>query len=149
LLNGVHADLVYNASMSVTLELHPTLEAQLRAEALSRGVSLEALLLERLEQRSAPRGSNAQLSTDETALLETINQGFPESFWMRYRALIALRDQHALSNIEHAELIAMSDETEQLSAQRAEALTTLARLNAAEIQTLARAMGLQTAPLAA
>jgi hypothetical protein len=43
----------------------------------------------------------------------------------------------------------MSDETEQLSAQRAEALTTLAKLNAVEIQTLARAMGLQPAPLAA
>jgi uncharacterized glyoxalase superfamily metalloenzyme YdcJ len=141
--------LLYNAFMSVTLELHPTLEAQLRAEALARGVSLEALLLERLEQRSAQRGSNAQLSTDETALLETINQGFPESFWMRYRALIALRDQHALSDAEHAELIAMSDETEQLSAQRAEALGALARLQHESIYTLIQKLGLRPLSLTA
>jgi hypothetical protein len=135
--------------MPVTLELDPTLEAQLRAEALARGVSLEALLLERLEQRFVRRSGNTQLSTDETALLETINRGFPESFWMRYRSLIALRDQHALSELEHAELIAMSDETEQLSAQRAEALGALARLRHESIYTLIQKLGLRPLSLAA
>jgi hypothetical protein len=140
---------VYNAPMTLTLDLNPDLERRLRAEAASRGLTLEELILEDLNARAAQVLNPSRLNPEETALMQVITEGLPEAFWARYRELITLRDQEALSEAEHAELIDCSDRVEQLSARRVEALVQLAQLRRVSVQTLRAELGLQPVPIAA
>lgn len=135
--------------MTLTLDLNPDLERRLRAEAASRGLTLEQFILENLNTHAAQDSNPSRLNPEETALMQVITEGLPEAFWVRYRELIALRDQEALSPPEHAELIDCSDKVEQLTARRAEALVQLARLRGVSVQSLRAELGLQPVPIAA
>src|SRR5437879_3741217 len=64
-------------------------------------------------ERQAPR-----LSTSESDLLLIINRGLPEDLQRRYRELIAKRGQQTLSPEEQSELLRLSDQVEQLEAER-------------------------------
>ena len=122
--------------MPLTLNLDPLLEQRLRLEAEQHGLSLEMWLTKDLEQRF-------QANTSETALLQRILAGLPESFWVRYRALIQQRDAETLTPAEQQELIAMSDQTEDLTLQRTTALLELAKRRNTSIETLRVKFGLQ------
>ena len=121
--------------MPLTLNLDPALEQRLRIEAEQHGLSLERWLTEDLEQRF-------QANTSETALLQRILAGLPESFWVRYRALIQQRDAETLTPAEQRELIAMSDQTEDLTLQRTKALLELAKRRNTSIEALRLQFGL-------
>ena len=121
--------------MPLTLNLDPVLEQRLRFEAAQHGLSLEMWLTEDLEQRF-------QSNTSETVLLQSISKGLPESFWVRYRALIQQRDAETLTPAEQQELIAMSDQTEELTLQRTTALLELAKRRNTSIEALRLQFGL-------
>ncbi len=122
--------------MPLTLNLDPILEQRLRLEAEQHGLSLEMWLTEDLEQRF-------QSNISETVLLQSISMGLPESFWVRYRVLIQQRDTGKLSANEQQELIAMSDQTEELTLQRTKALLELAKRRNTSIEALRVQFGLQ------
>jgi hypothetical protein len=143
------ADTNYNAPMTLTLDLNPELERQLRNEAAARGLTLEELVLKDLQARAAQNTNPARLNPEETNLMQTITEGLPEDFWTRYRHLIKLREQESLTDLEHAELIACSDQVEHLTASRTGALVELARLRGLSVQTLRDQLGLQPVPTAA
>lgn len=126
--------------MPLTLDLEPSLEQRLRLEAAQHGLPLETWLLQDLEQRF-------QTGKSETILLQQITVGLPESFWVRYRDLIAKRDAESLSATEQLELIAMSDQTEDLTVQRTSALLELAERRHVSIEALRSQFGLRPMPI--
>jgi hypothetical protein len=71
----------------------------------------------------------------------------PESFWQRYRVLIQKRDTATLTNLEQEELISLSDQTEELTLQRTQALIELATRRTTTVQALRLQFGLQPVAL--
>ena len=76
------------------------------------------------------------LSSDESPVLERINRALPSSRQARYEALLARRDDHALSEAEHDELVALSDEFEALDADRIVAVSELAQLRGVSLRQM-------------
>jgi hypothetical protein len=130
----------YHFSMPLTLNLEPNLEQRLRLEAEQHGLPLETWLTQELEQRF-------QVSASEATLLQRITMGLPESFWVRYRVLVQKRDAENLEPGEQLELISMSDQTEQLTLQRTQALLELAKRRNTTIDALQVQYGLQPVAL--
>ncbi len=122
--------------MPLTLNLEPNLEQRLRFEAQQYGLPLEVWLAQELEQRF-------QVSVSEATLLQRITMGLPESFWVRYWALIQKRDAENLEPAEQLELISLSDQAEELTLQRTEALLELAKRRNTTIDALRVQFGLQ------
>lgn len=77
-----------------------------------------------------------ELSLAEVELLQKINQGLPSELGQRYSALIAKRDAETLIPDEHEELINLTDQVEQLEAQRVAYLVELARLRNTTVAAL-------------
>jgi hypothetical protein len=73
-------DTDYNAPVTLTLDLNPELERQLRNEAAARGLTLEQLVLKDLEARVALHTNPGVLSQEETNLMQAITKGLPEDF---------------------------------------------------------------------
>lgn len=65
------------------------------------------------------------LPPEETQLLLEINQGIPPELLQRYHVLREKRDDEILSEVEHEELLRLSDRIEVLGAERLKALATL------------------------
>lgn len=122
--------------MSLTLTLDPELEQRLLLEAQISGLPLETWLALDLQTRF-------QTDVTETVLLQKITMGLPESFWLAYRALLKKRDSQTLTAAEQKELIAMSDQTEELTLHRTEALLELARRRNTTLEALRLQFGLQ------
>jgi hypothetical protein len=123
------------------------LEAQVSADELMRAVEqltpgeLESLLARVLAvraQRQAPC-----LPADEAALLARINQGMPEALRVRYQELIAKRRAETLTPAEHAELLRLTGEVENLEASRVQMLTHLAQLRHTTLEALLKDLGMQ------
>jgi hypothetical protein len=105
-------------------------QAQLTSEELLQAIEqlpqpelarfTEQVLALRLRQ-TAP-----VLSQDESELLMSINQGVPADLQQRYDGLIAKRGDGTLTPEEHTELLDLTDQIEQIDAQRMEQLVTLA-----------------------
>ena len=107
--------------MTLTIDLRPELEAQLRDEAARTGIDAGSLVVRALEERlhrSSRRFLPAHLSHEETNLFQKINQGLPESIWQEYHGLIAKRRAETLTQEEQARLIELSDRIEQTHAER-------------------------------
>lgn len=119
--------------MTLTIDLPPELETQLREEAARAGLDVEGFVRNTLEERLRQRGSRAgalppHLSPREAEMLQQINQGLPSEVWQQYHELIAKRRAETLTPEEQASLIALSDQIEEENARRMEHLVELARL---------------------
>jgi hypothetical protein len=79
---------------------------------------------------------------DEAALLLRINQGVPAPVRCRYDELVGKRREETLSTDEHRELLELTDQFEQLEADRVVALTELARLRQTTVPDLMRSLGI-------
>jgi predicted ATPase len=79
-------------------------------------------------------------------LLQQINQGLPQETWQRYHELIDKRRAESLTPDEHATLIALSDQIEELNARRVGYLVELARLRQTPLEALMQQLGIQTLP---
>ncbi len=121
-------------------------EARVSPEQLLRAVDqmspeeLAAFTRQVIELRA--RREAALLSADESLLLERINRGQDTARRLRYEALLARRDDGTLTDDEHAELIALSDEREGLDADRIAAVAELARLRGVSLGAMVSALGL-------
>ena len=119
--------------------LQPTTEARLLAAARARGETPDAIvaaLLDRLPVEAA-----------EAELLKEISQGFPETFWQRYRDLIARRQAGTLTQREQAELIGLSDQAEERTLRRMQALVELAQRRGVPFEHLLHEMGIRPTPV--
>jgi predicted HicB family RNase H-like nuclease len=113
---------------TITLEIPPELEQQLREEAARQGLEPTRYILNALSERLRPAASQASLPLSETELLQQINLGLFAEQWKQYHAWIAKRRAETLTPDEQAALIALSDQIEQANARRMKALIELAKL---------------------
>lgn len=89
-------------------------------------------------QRQAPH-----LSEKEGELLQKINRGIPKTIWQPYAELVAQRDAGELTTETHDELIRLSDQIEELHAERMGYLVELAQLRQIPLEDLMDALGIQ------
>ncbi len=129
--------------MTITLELTPELETQLRAEAKRAGLDESEYVLHTLQERLRLARQAAPLSPVETELLQHINLGLSEASWQRYHELIARRRAETLTLSEQQELIGLSDQIEEANVRRIEALIELARRRGMPLEALMRQLGIK------
>lgn len=129
--------------MTLTIELTPDIEKQLRSEAAKMGMDANRYIVNTLEERLRQlRAASSHLSREESELLQKINLGIAEEKWRRYRDLIAKRRAETLTTEEHQELIALSDQIEQANARRIGYLAELATRRKLSLETLMRELGI-------
>lgn len=124
---------------TITLNLSPELEHQIRTEASRQGVEPDRYILNALQERLQPRHPTTQPT--EADLLQQINIGFSEQTWEAYHALIAKRHAETLTPEEHKQLIQMSDRLEQLNVTRIQALIQLATFRNQPLTDLMQSLG--------
>jgi hypothetical protein len=117
-----------------TKELLKAVE-QLKPSELDRFVS-DVMALK--AQRQAPR-----LTTAETDLLRRINHGLPPGVRKKWKQLVRKRDAQKLSPKEYQELIRLTDQIEELQANRVKFLLQLARIRKKPFDELVRELGIQ------
>ncbi|MBI3796988.1 MAG: hypothetical protein HY268_08475 [Deltaproteobacteria bacterium] len=129
--------------MTITIELAPELERQLRDEAAKEGLDTGEYIVYTLEERLRhTRQAAPRLSSAETELLQQINLGLSQEDWQRYHTLIAKRRAETLTPDEHAALIALSDQIEEANVRRIQALVELTRLRQTSLEALMQELGL-------
>jgi hypothetical protein len=119
-------------STNVLLEALDQMSLSEMEQFLDQALALRA-------QRRAPA-----LSQSETELLIKIGRGLAENHQARLRALVARRQAEALDAQEHEELLQLTDELEQLEAERAEAMIQLATLRGVSLTQLMADLGLDS-----
>lgn len=92
-------------------------------------------------QRQAP-----SLPHKETTLLQKINRGLPEKLQWRYHELIAKRQAEALTAKEYEELLDMTDQVENLEAERVQYLGELAKLRKISLSDLMQQLNIPAVP---
>lgn len=126
--------------MTLTIDLPPQLEAQIREEAARAGLDADPFirnaLEERVHQARDAMDAPTHLSQAETDLLQKINEGLPGEMWRRYHGLVAQRRAETLTPEQHAELISLSDQIEAANVRRIEHLIELARLRQTTLEAL-------------
>jgi hypothetical protein len=132
--------------MTITIEIAPELERQIRQEAARVGLPLDAYIVEAVQaQLTQPRHRHCRaprLSPEEAQLLEKINLGLSPTEWERYHELGAWRKAETLMSDEQTELIALSDRLEEANSQRIECLAALAQIRNTTLDALIRELGL-------
>jgi hypothetical protein len=83
------------------------------------------------------------LPEEEAKFLLKINQGIPPDLHTRYQILRQKREAETLTDAEHDTLIQLSNQIEQIGAQRLEALSSLAQLRQVSLLDLMEALGIQ------
>ncbi|MEO0986743.1 MAG: hypothetical protein AAFY20_14490 [Cyanobacteria bacterium J06639_14] len=126
--------------MTLTIEITPELEHQLRQAAEQAGLSPDTYVLQLLRQRFQPRAnqlnSGNQLATNEARLLQIINHSLSDIEWQNYNALIEKRQAETLTPDEQATLIRLSDQLEDANIKRIQAIADLAQVRHISIDVL-------------
>ncbi|MCL4267832.1 MAG: STAS/SEC14 domain-containing protein [Anaerolineae bacterium] len=125
-----------------TIRVQATLSAKELVKATQQLDNSE--LKELMQQISAlyAQRQTPHLSEKEAALLQKINQGIPLSLWQPYKAVVAKREAGSLTPAEHSELIHLSDQIEQLHAERVGCLVELAQLRNVPLSDLMDDLGI-------
>ncbi len=129
---------------TITLNLSPELEHQIRAEASRQGVEPDRYILNALQESLQPKLPTTQPT--EADLLQQINIGFSAQTWEQYHALIAKRHAETLTPEEHEQLIQMSARLEKLNVTRIQALIQLATFRNQPLTDLMQTLGINPHP---
>lgn len=136
--------------MSITIQINPDLEQQLREMATKVGVDpshyIIQMLKEQLKESAAPIAKN--LPKEEAELLEKINLGISPETWTYYYELIDKRRAEKLEEGEQEKLIAISDQIEASNVERIKNLIALAKLRQVSLVVLMGQLGIQNPPYA-
>ena len=131
--------------MSVTIDLTPDLESQLRVEAARQGLDPDAFVVKTLRESLGPVAAGGScIPQAESQLLLEINTGLDEETWRRYKELKENRRAETLTRDEQKKLIEISDQIERQSARRVECLAELARIRKLTVRELMQQLGVET-----
>ncbi len=83
------------------------------------------------------------LPEEEAQLLLRINQGIPSDLRSSYQALREKRDAETLDDKEYESLIQLSNQIEQIGAQRLQSLAKLAQIRQVSLLDLMETLGIQ------
>ncbi len=84
----------------------------------------------------------AHLSREESTLLDRVNQGLPEKLLRRLALLRAKREEESTTDEEYEELTALTDQAEELHAERMTALVELAKARGVTLAALMDQLGI-------
>ncbi|MGB7247759.1 MAG: hypothetical protein WBC73_02385 [Phormidesmis sp.] len=133
--------------MTLTIEMTPEIEKQLRQAAQAAGLSPNTYALRLIHQSLGTDIVNSfsteRLSKEEADLIETINTSLSEIDWPRYRVLIEKRQDETLSAEDYDALIALTDQLEKANVHRLEAITSLAQLRNTSIDAVMDSLDLK------
>lgn len=90
----------------------------------------------------AERKAN-HLSAQESRLLARVNQGLSSRLRDRISALRAKRESDSISDAEYEELTKLTDQSEELHAERMTAMVELAKLRGVSLPALMEQLGIQ------
>jgi hypothetical protein len=147
---GTRTEAMVTRQVELTEEQNETLEQRAASagrsvsDLIRRGVDVvlrmgDGILLG--EAKSPPR-----LSERESELLLAINRGLPAEVAKRYRILVDRRRSGTLSPEEHQELLRLTDQAEQLQAERIEHLAELSQLRGKPLGALMEELGIRPSP---
>jgi uncharacterized protein (DUF1778 family) len=124
--------------MTITLELSPELEKNIKEAAAKAGSQPVDFVLDAVQERlSKTTGvSSAHLSKRESELLLAINQSFSHVHWQHYFELIDKRDAETVTLEELNELIGITNSIEEANAKRLQYLVELAQLRNTSLDKL-------------
>lgn len=128
-----------------TLLAQPSSNDLLDAVADLDGKEFDHFVAQVLALRARRRSHT--LAHQEAALLQQINLGIDPAIWRRYNGLKTKRRAFTLTDAEHGELIAISDQLEIANARRVAALIQLAQLRHTSLETLMDQLGIQPPPV--
>lgn len=133
--------------MTITLELPPELEKNIKEAAAKTGSRPEEFVLSAVQERlSKTAGSpNTHLSKSESELLLAINHSFSHVNWQRYFELIDKRDAEKITPDELGELISITNDVEEANAKRLQYLIELAQLRSVSLDELMEELDLRPA----
>ncbi len=131
--------------MTVVLDLPPDMELKMREVAQAEGLDVSALVRETMTARLRQYDPSRALT--ETELLTRINRGFPETFWNRFRDLVAKLKSGSLTLEEQKELISHTDQTENRDAERLVYLLELSKRRGMTVPALMEQLGLRPVSL--
>lgn len=132
--------------MSSTIELNPELEAQLHEEATKTGIDTSAFVVRMVEaqlRRKTRQRVPANLSSEDSILLQKINQGLPETTWQEYDNLIAKRRGEVSTPREQARLVELSESIEESNTKRIEYIAELAQRRHISLKTMMSQLGIK------
>lgn len=133
--------------MTLTIDLPPELEVQIKEEALKTGVDTTVFILDTLREKlrggaSVTKNLLPHLSEKEARLLLKINEGMDEDLYEEYKSLTAKRQAETLTSQEHAHLIVLTNQREIENARRMERLAELARLRKVSLRQVMKQLGI-------
>ena len=131
--------------MTLVLELPPLIESQVREAAQAEGREVSALMSD-AAQAYVRQHDPARPLTEAELLMRINRSGFPETFWDRFRALVAKRQGGTLTPEELQEFLWHTEQTENRDAERLPYLFQLAERRGVTIQALMTHLGLSPAP---
>jgi hypothetical protein len=133
--------------MTITLELPPELEKNIKAAAAKAGSQPEDFVLSAVQERLSKTAgvSSPHLSKQESELLLAINQSFSHVNWQQYFELIDKRDAETITSDELGELISITDGIEEANAKRLQYLIKLAELRNVSLDELMDELDLRPA----
>lgn len=127
--------------MSMTLQLVPELEIQIRDAAKRDGIGPDVYVAKVLERHLHKQALT--VAEPEAALLAQINLGLSAQDWRRYYQLREKLEDETLQADEQPELIRITDRIEIANAKRIEALIKLAALRKTTLDALMDEFGLR------
>jgi hypothetical protein len=133
--------------MTITIDLAPELERQLRQAAADAGVALDSFIIRSVEAQLGTTARTAEngprLSPGEAELLLKINDLLASFPWERYHELITNRQDESLTANEQVQLAALADQIEAANVHRMALLAELAQLRKISVPALMAELGLR------
>ena len=129
--------------MSLTINLAPSLEQQLREDAARRGLSIDRLISQVLEKSTPRRLPDDLILRDrEAELLQKINLGITPEEWAKFHALSQKRSSATIGQNELNELIQLTSRIETANVVRLQYLAELADLRQVPLRQLMHDLGI-------
>ena len=123
--------------MAITIAIAPDLEAKLKGLTNRKGMNLEELVNDLLQKQLE------QITSTEDELLKKINLGISSKKWRTYYQLVEKRKAETLTQIEHQQLIGITNEIELANAERMRYLVELAQLRGVNLKDLMNDLGIK------
>ena len=134
--------------MTITVDIGAELESRLLHAAARQGLDPGQYIVNVVRARLEAQDATApHLDSEQSRLLEEINQGLSQTQWSRYYELVSQRQAGTLADDEYAELTALSNRIEELNSHRMKRLAELARLRGTTFPELLDQLGVVPPPV--
>jgi hypothetical protein len=131
------------------IELPEAIAEQVREAANNDGLDTDSFVLKIVEERLHQESNISPTQKTDAELIQFITRGFTESFWQRYAELRQKLKAEIITEIEHEELLSLSDEKEIYDAKRLKYLIELSQRRQTSVENLMQEMGIRPLSLAA